>query len=230
MPTLTWLLSNEIEWADLALDTPTTVGRRTDANIVVDDETVSRLHFLMRKTDGGFAVENLSQSTNTLVGGTPIAGAKALTDGDIIGAGNVSFTFHNLSFAPGRHEMACSHCGRNNGLERRECWFCGTSLVNALTAGFKSVTPWARLVGRTEELTLFSGQAAAVGAASALEVTEGAGDDNAVVIPGASGGTVRAGVPVEIVVDKNPIAGDVPLRHGMSISVGGNRHLVLLPG
>lgn len=228
MATLTWQDGDVLSWGDLATSGATTIGRRSDANIAVANDTVSRLHFIIRPSRDGFLVENLSQSTDTRLKGTPIGAPAALSDGDVIEAGTVSFRFHDLARSAGHQEVACSHCHRGNGLERRECWYCGTSLVNAPTAGFTVARPWGRIVGPDEDVTLFNGQSAFLAGNGGLVAGNATEPGAPVIIASTSGAMVAEGAPGDPLV--NGRAGGEPITHGSTIQVAGLSYLFVGPG
>ncbi len=227
--TLSWQDGDSMRMADLPHGAPATVGRRADADIVIQNDTVSRLHFILRPGGTGFSIENLSQSTDTRVGGESTLGPKSLKDGDFIQAGDVSFHFHDMARAPGRQEVACSHCSRSNGLIRRECWYCGTSMVNALTAGFKVARPVVRLVGLHGSVTLFAGECAITGESGLLEAVN-AGPDTLSIIEASGTDWILGAAAAHNEVRLAGLAsapGD-RVRHADALELNGTHHLVLL--
>lgn len=231
MATLTWNEGETIRAADLSAATATTVGRRADATLVVQNETVSRIHFVLRPGATGFSVENLSQSTQTKVGGAPISGARALADGELIQAGTAEFGFHDLARAPGRQEVQCSHCSRPNGVARRECWFCGTSMVNALTTGFKIARPLARLVGASSAVTLFDGECAIRGDGDALEAINAAPETEPIIQQRGSDWVIGPGAAREAVrVSGRGAAPGEKLSHRDALELAGIQYVFLAKG
>lgn len=225
MATLTWHDGDSLHWADLPSSGAATVGRRSDANIVVANDTVSRLHFIVRASSTGFSVENLSQSTDTRVLGKPIGAPVQLKDGDLIQAGAVSFHLHDLARSPGHQEVACSHCQRGNGLERRECWYCGTSMVNAPTAGFKIARPWCRLAGENGSVTLYNGQSAFLAEGGGLEAGNASQESAVFVLAGDGGPSVPPGAPGAPRLNGGLLNGAVP--HGAVIEAAGRSYVVI---
>ncbi len=223
--TLTWHDGDSLHWADLPASGAATVGRRSDANIVVANDTVSRLHFIVRPSSDGFAIENLSQSTDTRVLGKAIAASVLLKDGDPIQAGAVSFHLHDLARSAGHQEVACSHCQRGNGLERRECWYCGTSMVNAPTAGFKIARPWGRLAGEDAFVTLYNGQSAFLAKGGGLEAGSASQESAVFELTGKSGPSVPSEAPGNPQVSGRPFKGTAP--HGTIVEVAGRSYVVL---
>ena len=73
------------------LEPGTVVGRGSDADIQLDDESVSRRHARFSYVDGGFEIEDLSSKNGTRVNGTPVSGAVRLSVGDNVGLGSYDF-------------------------------------------------------------------------------------------------------------------------------------------
>ena len=68
-----------------------TVGREAPARLIVDDESVSRVHARLDWERGALTVTDLKSRNGTLVNGSPVLRA-ALRAGDTLQFGNVSFT------------------------------------------------------------------------------------------------------------------------------------------
>ncbi len=119
--------------ADLSPYAPAEVGRSREASIVLDDATVSRRHFRIYFDSGSFVLENMSQTNPTRIAGTAIAQPVRLSDQTPIRAGELDLVFHDLTAGDRFSGPVCSHCGRENSGGERDCWYCGTSLVNAPT-------------------------------------------------------------------------------------------------
>lgn len=61
------------------------VGRSRDAELQIDDDSVSRLHALIHHVPGtGFVVEDLGSRNGTTINGGRINGRRELSDGDVI--------------------------------------------------------------------------------------------------------------------------------------------------
>lgn len=67
---------------------PVVVGRSTDADLVINDETVSRTHAELRGDRTAVELEDLGSSNGTTLQGNPIVGSLALLDGDLVGFGS----------------------------------------------------------------------------------------------------------------------------------------------
>ncbi len=74
----------------------TVVGRDLDADISVDDESVSRRHCRLMFLDGVWFIEDLRSTNGTYVAGSPITRAP-LRDGDLIKVGSTIFKFLSTS-------------------------------------------------------------------------------------------------------------------------------------
>jgi Inner membrane component of T3SS, cytoplasmic domain len=82
----------------------TRLGRGAANDIVLHDETVSRLHALLRSSVDGYAIENISDVNGTIVNGESIEAAP-LGNGDLITLGNTTLRFvlvSNFMSAPSR--------------------------------------------------------------------------------------------------------------------------------
>lgn len=71
---------------------PITIGRSPDADIVLLDEKVSRIHCGVRLWDGDFYVKDLKSKNGTFVNGARSEAAK-LRPSDLIRIGSTTFTF-----------------------------------------------------------------------------------------------------------------------------------------
>jgi type III secretion system YscD/HrpQ family protein len=79
-------LENGKEW---------TIGRDPDlCTIVIEDPQASRIHVRIRKTDVGFTIENVSDTTPTLLGGVPITIPTVLQADDLVTIGTSVFRFY----------------------------------------------------------------------------------------------------------------------------------------
>lgn len=83
----------EIEGRRYLLTGPvTTIGRGSDADIVVDDSGVSRVHLELRVTPRGTIVTDLDSTNGTFVEGYRVDAA-TLVDGNTVTLGRTSFMF-----------------------------------------------------------------------------------------------------------------------------------------
>jgi hypothetical protein len=85
-----------------------------------------------------------------MINGAPLAGSLPLADGAHVDAGGQRLTFWDLAAGDQISGPVCSHCGRENTSADADCWFCGTSLVNAPTGIRTKRQVLCRLVGPDE--------------------------------------------------------------------------------
>lgn len=109
------------------------LGRGADADIRLEGETVSRSHAAVRAEGDGFVIEHLSATNPTHVNDVAIERTVPLADGDQLRLGSAQLSFHDLATGDRLSGPMCSHCFRENRLADHDCWYCGTSLVNAPT-------------------------------------------------------------------------------------------------
>jgi len=74
----------------------TAIGRTSDSDIMIDDDTVSRQHALIREEGGRFTLHDRGSLDGTYVNGQKIRGPVTLQDGDEIGVGNTVLRFKIL--------------------------------------------------------------------------------------------------------------------------------------
>ena len=72
----------------------TTVGRHPEAEIFLDDVTVSRRHADFLRDGTGFAVKDLGSLNGTYVNGERISGTAPLADGAEVQVGKFRLTFY----------------------------------------------------------------------------------------------------------------------------------------
>lgn len=70
------------------------VGRSDICNIFLDDDRLSKQHFVIEITKMGCYLEDLQSTNGTFVNGVKIANRRMLLDGDTITAGRETFVFH----------------------------------------------------------------------------------------------------------------------------------------
>ncbi|HUW02143.1 MAG TPA: FHA domain-containing protein [Acidimicrobiales bacterium] len=71
-------------------NSPAIVGRVADADVMIDDTTVSRRHAILRHGPDGLEVEDLGSSNGTTMNGNPMTGSFHLIDGDLVGFGSAT--------------------------------------------------------------------------------------------------------------------------------------------
>lgn len=72
----------------------TTVGRHPDADIFLDDVTVSRRHAEFLRNGKSFQVKDLGSMNGTYFDGNRIDGVASLSDGSIVQVGKFRLTFY----------------------------------------------------------------------------------------------------------------------------------------
>ncbi len=78
-------------------DLPAVIGRSSGADLVVDDDTVSRRHAELRGHRGAVEIEDLGSSNGTTLNGNPITGSLLLRDGDLLGLGSATFLVKRIA-------------------------------------------------------------------------------------------------------------------------------------
>ena len=130
---LSWPAGGHINVAELKEGRRVIVGRSHEAAVVIDDPTVSRQHVSIFPGSPAHTVEHLSSTNPTRLNGAPVEASAALSDGDVLTIGTVAVTFHDLAARDRRSGPVCHVCRRENDPADHDCWFCGTSLLNAPT-------------------------------------------------------------------------------------------------
>ena len=74
----------------LELGASTTIGRSTDADVVMADEKASRMHFAIHEEDGAYILHDLQSRNGTFLNGVSVD-VKAVKPGDQIRAGGTQF-------------------------------------------------------------------------------------------------------------------------------------------
>jgi hypothetical protein len=147
---LTWLIGGRQRLADLDPRRDYTIGRDPSGDVVLTGQTVSRRQALLRGEGTRFVLDNRSSINPTTVNGAQIVGSMPLADGARIDAGGQRLTFWDLAAGDTISGPVCSNCGRENVSSDADCWFCGTSLVNAPTGIRTKRKVACRLVGADE--------------------------------------------------------------------------------
>jgi pSer/pThr/pTyr-binding forkhead associated (FHA) protein len=71
------------------------IGRRPGCDIVVPDQSVSRLHARIRAVPDGYLIEDAGSANGTWVNGVRLGGAQLLVEADVIGIGVAAFSFRS---------------------------------------------------------------------------------------------------------------------------------------
>ena len=69
---------------------PAELGRSPEADLVLDDDTVSRRHAVLRGDRSSLHLEDLGSSNGTSINGNPMVGALSLLDGDLVSFGSAT--------------------------------------------------------------------------------------------------------------------------------------------
>jgi FHA domain len=77
----------------IALQPVTTIGRESDNDLVVDEDTVSGYHARLLNRGGSWWIEDLKSTNGTLVNDSRVAGTTILRSGDVIQMGRVQLRF-----------------------------------------------------------------------------------------------------------------------------------------
>lgn len=230
---LVWADGDRLRMAAIDGDAVITIGRDAECNVVLSDPTVSRRQAGISPQRGGHRLENLSETNVTRVNGKGVSESADITDGDRITAGNASVAYHDLSAADRISGPVCSHCGRENDGSAAHCWFCGTSLVNALSVARKRI----RLAFRAVALDgtsydVYPGQALQFDQPASPAVLRS--EDLAASAPAVEAGEhgprlrlpeVDAG---SVAINGRPAAAGSAINDGDELTVEGGRFLVLV--
>jgi hypothetical protein len=167
---LVWQDEGHFHVVELRESGTSIIGRSHEAAITLNDQTVSRQHALVRSSGGAITVEHLSQTNPTKVNGADLDRPAVLSDKDRLQIGSVELTFHDLAAADEISGPICSFCGRENKRTDKDCWYCGTSLVNAATVTAKKRLAACRIVpNRGAPLDIHDGESLAINADGALQ-------------------------------------------------------------
>jgi len=75
------------------------IGRDAQADLFIEDASVSRRHALIHVEGSRALLEDLGSKNGTSLNGTPLHGSSALTHGDVIGIGVVQAVFRDTTSA-----------------------------------------------------------------------------------------------------------------------------------
>lgn len=131
---LIWSKGDGRQVSELKENGTNTIGRAPESDILLEDQTISRRHAELRVTEGAFILENVSKTNVAKVNGVAIDRPVPLSDQDSVEVGGLHLTFHDLQAGDRISGPMCSHCSRENMPTDEDCWYCGTSLVNAPTS------------------------------------------------------------------------------------------------
>jgi hypothetical protein len=227
---LTWTVDGVPAAAELPEHGEQVIGRDADASVAIPVPTMSRRQAVIRWHGSGFVIENVGATNPTRIGGAPINGAAPIADGTSIQAGGVDLIVHDLAAGDRLGGPVCSHCGRENEARGTECWFCGTSLVNAPTAIRSRRRVVCRLVAADASThDLLEGGALTIRDSVVAESSDADGVTGPaiVIVAGTPAFLPGPGATVQEREGDVP-AGDRPLRTGDIVLAGGRRHVVVV--
>lgn len=230
---LAWVESDRMRIGAIPERGEAIVGRTADAQIVVPGETVSRRHASVRSDGNGFVIENLSSTNVTQMNGAAISAPTPVKNGDRVSFGNTIAEFHDLAAMDRVGDLTCSHCTRANAVSRSECWFCGTSLVNAPTVRLaKRAVVCRAMSAGGESHDLFDGDVLLLRGHGQGEVIEGAADqrrDEPAVVARDGHASLESGSAGRgVVVNGEAPAAGQPLTSGDEIRVGEQAFVVAI--
>ena len=196
------------------------------------DESVSRQHALLRITPDGDRLENLSRTNPTRVNGARVDAPVNLADGDLLRIGSVEIGYHNLANASRVSGPLCSYCKRENSLTQKDCWFCGTSLVSALS-DVRTRTPLVlRAAGPPPQkpIDVFPGEMLGFDVEGEVSVIreEGAATDLMAIVATSEGPRLRRGAErPAVTLNGAPVVGDTALSSGDRLEIGTQQMVIL---
>lgn len=127
------------------------IGRAPGSDILLTDRSVSRRHARVKVEEGVFVLEGVSETNVVKINGVAIDRPVPLSDGDTVQLGAIQITFHDLQAGDRISGPVCGHCSRENNATDKDCWYCGTSLVNAPTMVLRSSKSACRVVSKAGE-------------------------------------------------------------------------------
>ena len=178
------------------------------------------------------ASKNFSPTDPTRVNGARVDKPVDLADGDLLRIGSVEIGYHNLANASRVSGPICSYCKRENSPTQKDCWFCGTSLVSALS-DVRIRTPLVlRAAGPPQQkpIDVFPGEILAFDAEGEASVVreEGAATDVLAIVAASDGPRLRRGARhPAVMVNGAPVVGDTALSSGDRLEIG-TRQMVIL--
>lgn len=229
---LTWPEGGRLRVVELAEGQSYVMGRAPGSAIMINDNTVSRQQALVKAGGAGFVLENLSGTNPTRVNGNPAVAPVFLGDGDQVHAGTVTMVFHDLAAIDRLGGPVCSHCGRENGADDKDCWYCGTSLVNAPTTIRNRQSAVCRLVavsGARYDLYATDALVVQLDGSAAMTRSEGApaGAPLAVTVE-AGRATLRVAAGTPATVNGGAAVDGYALRSGDEVTLGAGRFTAIV--
>jgi two-component system response regulator AtoC len=96
------------------------IGRTTEAELQLQDESVSRRHARILIADGEASVSDLESYNGTRVNGEPVEGARELASGDVISIGDVLLVLHRTAREVAPRTLLPAHAARRRVAEEIE--------------------------------------------------------------------------------------------------------------
>jgi hypothetical protein len=229
---LSWTENGRARATAIRPDAEQLIGREPGAAVALTDATVSRRHALVSERGGHYVIENLSATNPTRVNEAPLERDVELSDGDRIKAGSVLLFFHDLASHDALQGPVCSYCKRENKSTDKDCWYCGTSLVNALTLLRERRPVSCRVLTSTGKWRdLYAEQYVALTDDERFEPQPFRDAAPATAAVATRGGEVRlrlADDEADVRVNGKPATADQQLQTGDDISVGEDRFTVVV--
>lgn len=228
---LVWTERDRLRVAPLARAATTTIGRDEGCTLPIGEPTVSRRQAEIDVEGGRFTLKNLSETNATKLNGQPVADGAELSDGDRISAGLLTLVFHDLRAGDRISGPICSHCSRENDATAQYCWYCGTSLVNALSVARQRLRVGFRAVGADgSTFDVLAGQALRLVGDGAPTVVRGDElDPGAAAVTAGEQGPVLHVPEVSLSLARNGHAAQAgPLTDGDELVHPGGRLLILV--
>ncbi|MEX2238627.1 MAG: FHA domain-containing protein [Dehalococcoidia bacterium] len=226
---IVWKEGDQTRVAELRENSPNFVGRAAGSMVMLDDRTISRQQAIIKCEDGAYMVENLSTTNPTQLNEKPISGLAKLQDQDVINVGAVRLVFNDLAASATISGPNCSHCKRENSASDKDCWYCGTSLVNAPTTIKERRIAACRVLAGEKKYDIFSGEALALKAGGEAEVghPEKLPAGASATIEPAGGGIKLRVLSGEVRVGGQPASDGAALATGDEVSVDGGSYVVI---
>ena len=76
---------------------PMIIGRAVEADLVIDDDTVSRRHAEISGDRSGLVLRDLGSSNGTTINGNAMVGEIVLLDGDLVGFGSATVVVKRIA-------------------------------------------------------------------------------------------------------------------------------------
>lgn len=229
---LIWSKGDGRRVAELKENGANIIGRAPGSDILLEDQTISRRHAELRVTEGAFVLENVSKTNVAKVNGATIDRPVPLSDQDSVELGALRLTFHDLQAGDRISGPMCSNCTRENMPADKDCWYCGTSLVNAPTAILAARKVACRIVSDGGDVfDIHQGEAFVVlpGQGPQVVLSEDQPAAAATIQPSDSApGAVLAPQGASLTVNGQPASTSQPLKTGDEVATEGARFTIVV--